>query len=563
MKYIIIVFLIFFSTKVLPQELSSIQLDSLYNLFTYVKGVSTLEDLQQKGANEPEIIKCGLGLVTSVKQNLSYFTPEQQNVLEKLLLRPVSQKSIVSSNGFFRVHYDTSGNNAIAYDINLFLQALDSVYTFEINYLGYPTPPSDGMDGGDDKYDIYIQNSTNTYGYTTPEQNVASSRWTSFINIDNDFGSGFYTHGIDAARVTAAHEFHHAIQFGNYAPVNLPNAYRGSDVWFYEITSTSFEEFVFDDVNDYYAYMPHYFLNPSKSIVRFESGVDAYDLGIWNLYLQKNFGFDILKNQWERIPTTSAIKAVALSINSFNSTLKYELNNFGIWCYYTGSRAISGRYFDEASFYPLLTPTATMNFNSSSQSYDLNLYPVSNYFLKINLPGSDGVFYTIASNTDWLSVENNNFNMQSGSLSIYHNSTQGEKKLNDNYSVTFSNNDSSRWNNAGILNDVLIYGGSKTKDNGFSGDTRAFPNPYRLSYIDGITLEFEGDLNPNSEADVNIFSSGLELYFAGKKTIAIADKGINQVTISKSEAKFSTGVYIYVIKSGKKIWKGKLVVLND
>ena len=565
MKYFALLFLLFCTFDIYSQDLSNSELDSLYLHFTRIKGINIIDEQAANTTGENPVIKCGLSLVGSIKQNFNYFTPAQQVILSGLLARPNSQKSAVSSNGFFRVHYDTSGNNAIGYDINLFLQALDSVYNFEINFLGYLTPPSDGVEGGDGKYDIYIENLSGTYGYTTYDNNVGISQWTSHINIDNDFGSEFYTHGIDAARVTAAHEFHHAIQMGNYAPdVNPAIAYRNSDHWFYEITSTSFEEFVFDDVNDYYAYLPHYFqLDPSKSITRFENSVDAYDLGIWNIYLQRTFGFEILKEQWKRIPAMSAIKAVALSISNLNSSLKFEINNFGIWCYYTGTRAISGKYFDEASSYPMLHPTASINFNTTSQSCDLSLYPVSNYFLKINLPNSDGTLNAIISNSDWYNAEQNNGSLYQGTYSIFHNPTSGEKRISDNYSVTLLNPDTTIWTHGAILNDVLIFGGNGNTSNNFEGETRVFPNPFKLKSIDDLTIEFKGKLEPNTVVNVNIYSSGLELVYSGEETISIAAENINQVTIKNSLVDYPSGVYIYAVNSGNKIWKGKLVVFND
>ena len=54
--------------------------------------------------------------------------------------------------------------------------------------------------------------------------------------IDNDFTS-YFSSGINGARVTVAHEFHHSIQGGNYI-------FRPEDTFFYEITSTAMEEFV-------------------------------------------------------------------------------------------------------------------------------------------------------------------------------------------------------------------------------------------------------------------------------------------------------------------------------
>ena len=560
-KYFITFIILSFSSTILAQDFSKAELDSMYNLFTYVKGVNVSEHFKQQLKEHSEVLKCGMGLVTSIKQNLNSFSVEQQNVLSKILERPINlPNTVVSSNGFFRVHYTTTGNNAIGYDLNLLLAALDSVYNFEINYLGYPTPPSDGSAGDDDKYDIYIQNLSGLYGYTQFETKVADTRWTSYMVIDNDF-VGYYSAGINGAKVTVAHEFHHAIQSGSFAPQNFNSPYRNDDIFFYELTSTSMEEFVFDDVNDYYAYMPTYFQHPEKAMPMH----DGYNLAIWNIFLQKNFGFEILKNQWERIPTTSAIKSIALSINSFNSSFRYELNNFGLWCYFTGLRAISGRYFEEASNYPIITPTAIMNFNSSSQTYELSLYPTSNYYLRINLPNNDGVFNSIISNTDWQSAEIDYTQIKNSSFSIYQNTTQGEKIINENYSATFSiqNSDSVFWNHAGILNDIVVYGGTTNKGIGFGGEARAFPNPYKLSSVDPITFEFKDNIPPNSEVDINIFSVGLELYYSGKKTIAIVDPGINQIIVDKANINFGSGVYIYVIKSGDNIYKGKLVIFND
>jgi len=67
-------------------------------------------------------------------------------------------------------------------------------------------------------------------------------RYSSNIDINNDFiGSSFFTKGIQALRVTAAHEFHHAIQFGY--------GWWGSDERYaYELTSTWMEDVVYTDV---------------------------------------------------------------------------------------------------------------------------------------------------------------------------------------------------------------------------------------------------------------------------------------------------------------------------
>ncbi len=259
------IFNLILSAHIFPQQLNQFQLDSLYSKFLQLRVPELLQNKVNTGDLTLEDRKCGMNLVQQIKSNLTFFSIEQQNILSKFLQRPSLPNSIVSPSQYFRIHFTNIGNDAISYNINLLAQALDSSYSFEINYLGYPSPPSDGSEGGDEKYDIYVRNLGNLYGQTTSETNVGMSRWTSYIEIDNDFP--WYSSAnppkdpIDAARVTVAHEFHHSIQMGNYAPENGVDPYRSADIFFYELTSTSMEEFVYDDVNDYYAYMSSYFNN--------------------------------------------------------------------------------------------------------------------------------------------------------------------------------------------------------------------------------------------------------------------------------------------------------------
>jgi hypothetical protein len=300
--------------------------------------------------------------------------------------------------------------------------------------------------------------------------------------------------------------------------------------------------------------MPAYFGNPSQTFSQY----DGYDLAIWNLYLQNNFGFGILKNQWEQIPNKSALEAIALSLK--DSSFGNELNRFGIWTYFTNSRAIPGRYFEEAASYRLITATATVFFSPPSDTYNMTIAPVANYFLKVNLPSSDGVFYTIITNSDYQKTPGQTFPF---SFSVFQDTVSGTRVISENYSVTFSNDTVNYWNNAGILNDVVAYGGTKRTVIGFNSDTRVFPNPYKSSFVDGFTFEIKTELFSGSEVEISIFSSGLELYYSSKKILAPYEKEIKRIMIDKSDIDFPSGVYIYVIKAGDEIFKGKLVIFND
>jgi len=561
MRYVFISLLIvLMSSKILPQELSKVELDSLYSLFAFIKGVNSSDRLQKQLQENPAITKCGMELVNTLSQNLVHYSSEQQQILSKILERPQSQTSTVSPGGFFRVHYDLTGNNALGYDLNLLLQALDSAYNFEINFLGYSPPPSDGAEGDDDKYDIYIQNLAGLYGYTQFENKFADSRWTSFMVIDNDY-VGYYSSGINGAKVTVAHEFHHGIQGGNYAPTGSNSPFRNSDVFYYEITSTSMEEFVQDDVNDYYAYMPSYFQNPETAM----SLNDGYNLAIWNIYLQNNFGFDILKRQWELIPGNDALKAIAISIDENGSTFGNELNKFGIWTYFTNSRNIyPNEYFEEASSYPLITPTASLSFTPPSDVYNMTIAPVANYFLRINLPSSDGVFYSIITNSDYQKSANQTLPF---TFSIFQDTVNGQKIINDFYSASFDKDGVPFWNNAGILNNIVVYGDSSYSFPNIEGETFAYPMPIKKSAATTLNIAFQSDSNIGQEIDINIYSAGAELYYSGKKIIQSSYlKNSNkycEISLSKNDFDYPSGVYIYVIKSGEDIFKGKLVIFND
>ncbi|MEW5843799.1 MAG: MXAN_6640 family putative metalloprotease, partial [Bacteroidota bacterium] len=332
--------LIFFLIPAL--SLFSQNLDSLFNDFLRIEGLPHYVK-GQVVTSVAAPIKCGFGTISDVKLNFNNFKPEQQKFIASVLQRPATDTSFITQSGKFRIHFFKKGNDAPLFDLFELAKAADSSYNFEVNIMGFPPPPKDGNAGGDDKYDIYIQNlAGGLYGYTETDQQITDSTYTAFTVIDNDFGTGYYTHGIDAARVTIAHEFHHAIQVGNYI-------FRMTDQFYYELTSTSMEEFVYDSINDYYNYLGYYFSSPNKAF----SSNDGYDLAIWNIFLKDRFGFGIIKRAWELMPAERALQAVAGSIQDAGSNFKIEFNTFGLWTYFTGSRSVTGKYFKEASSYPL------------------------------------------------------------------------------------------------------------------------------------------------------------------------------------------------------------------
>ncbi|MEO8399417.1 MAG: hypothetical protein ABI550_06335 [Ignavibacteriaceae bacterium] len=204
MKKILIILFFLGLIQANAQQLNSNQLDSLYNLFVSSRTVSAQVE---QPVSELQYIKCGFRLTALIQANINSFSIEQQKVLRKILERPVKNSSMVTPGGFFRIHYNSSGADIPKYFIDAaksdsellkmsldsLALALDSTYNFEVNFLNYPAPPSDGSEGGDGLYDIYVDNldGERIYGETRLESEVSpgTNKFTTYIRIENDFNN--------------------------------------------------------------------------------------------------------------------------------------------------------------------------------------------------------------------------------------------------------------------------------------------------------------------------------------------------------------------------------------
>lgn len=512
--------------------------------------------------------KCGLGLAASLSLNFERLSFKQQQLLKPFLARPVTDVSFVTPDGFFRVHYDTSGFNTPGYDLNLLATALDSTYRFEIDFLGYGLPPGDSVYssgqppesyGGDNRYDIYIGNLTSgIYGYTQPEIEVeaGSNRFTSYIGIDNDF-AGYFTTGINAARVTVAHEFHHTIQMGNYI-------LRPEDTYFYELTSTAMEEFVFDDVNDYYAYIGRYFRSLDTSLPM----TTGYNTATWNIFLQQYFNdYDIFKRQWELMPSTRAMNVIAISLFDYGSSFAREFNRYGIWMYYTNYRAVPGKYFEEAINYPLVEPTVVVQYTPPSQMLDMTSKAAAHSFINFVVSSNNDSLTAIVTNGDVLSAVNSLGSNFDFNYTLYSDSVSGDRYLTPNYSSDFTAANSSFWSVSEILNNQLVREDDDTSTPTKNTIEYAFPSPfyYNKSYILGSSIYVPFNASLGEPVDFNVYTTSMELVFRSEETIKFLpgeEVGVVWNAMNDKSEKLASGVYIYVVQKGDDLVKGKVVIFN-
>jgi hypothetical protein len=472
------------------------------------------------------------------------------------MARPELSSSIVSPSGFFRIHYDETGPNAPTYDINDLAVAFDSSYNFEVNILGYPAPPSDVNRGGDDKYDVYVLNlGGGLYGATTPETTIGEGRYISYIEMDNSFGKneGYNSFGINAARVTAAHEFHHSIQLGGYV-------FRSEDTYYYELTSTAFEEFVYDEVNDYYAYMPSYFRNTRNKLEE-NSG---YNLAAWNIFLQERFndidpllGHRIVKRSWENIVNDRAVVGLAKAITAeTNLTFAQLFNEFGDWLYFTDSRAKEGEFFEESRNYPLVRSSYTLQLNNI-ESITFVSQPTSiNYLTFFDFSGGFAdTIVAVISNSDAIGSTTNNSN-QNIDLTLSNSDFEDAISVNDLFFTKIESERVDQIQSSYIINNEL-------SGQPISRETISFSYPQPFYYVRDDVLNIPTHPDPSNKADLNIYSSDMNLVYSGNETIIASQNIVVRWNgLDNNGNKLASGIYVYVTKADGKIKKGKIVILN-
>ena len=227
-------------------------------------------------------------------------------------------------NSNFCVHYVRTTDDAATHSwAKKNLAELGRVWKKEVRKLGYKKPLSDkdwpgsgGSDnGGNGKFDVYLQNlgDDGVYGYCTTEfvrvKNGRSTRQGGgYCVLDNDFSTAEYgAPPADSMKVTAAHEFFHAIQFAyDYT----------EDGWLLESTATWMEERHADKVDDNRQYLPASQISaPQTPLDLFNSGgSQQYGNWVWWEHLTQQFGNGLVKKVWNTTTggtySTQAVKKV-------------------------------------------------------------------------------------------------------------------------------------------------------------------------------------------------------------------------------------------------------------
>lgn len=270
-----------------------------------------------------EPTSCGMPLKHSLKRDWNLLEQPTQKVLAKQLAAPTlsgttsgSEPTLLSPSGRFNIHYTTTGADAvpsIAW-VQTVAETFDSVASL-YNTLGYqPAPSRAGA-----PYDVYLLDLApkNYYGVTTSGWSAPSAGYpyavTSWIEIDNNFTDSIfhpetYT-PLQSLQITAAHEYHHAIQYGY-------SFYFG--IWYAEATSTWLENELYPDVYQLYNYIHPWFAQSSLSLDISESLATGGGYGRWifNRYLAEKYNngsVDAIREVWEKL---ASLDPAANPVNS-------------------------------------------------------------------------------------------------------------------------------------------------------------------------------------------------------------------------------------------------------
>lgn len=279
---------------------------------------STLEKavlLQAAETNRPA--GCGTPMKHGLQRDWNKLQPATQKILAKQLAAPAlsgTERTFISAAGHFRIHFTTVGSDAPPLFDNNFNGIPDWVETVastleqvQANYisLGYRQAPT--VNGA--PYDVYLLDlgPSRLYGQTTSTHAVPTNgfadAFASYMEIDNDFLDSIFVNATggpytttQSLQITAAHEYHHAIQYGyNFF----------FDIWYAESTSSWYEDELYDSVNQLYNYLPDWFRSTSLSL---DTEADlstggGYGRWLFNRYLAEQYGNNIIRTVWAKLAT--------------------------------------------------------------------------------------------------------------------------------------------------------------------------------------------------------------------------------------------------------------------
>ncbi len=529
----------------------------------FIEGATIQEALTHRA-------KCGLPFITEVRANWDRLSELQQMQFTQQFERPVTDTYMISPNGYFRIHYDTSGThapdltdtggNGIPDYIDSTAAAFDYSYEILINQLGYDAPVKFGeveTETGDTiRYDVYVRDVVllygNVYGLTNPygdrinDDEDPVPRYRAYIVVDNSYDHTPTT-GIDGLKVTAAHELHHVIQIGSYGYWLTMGAQRPTR-FFYEITSTWLEDVIYPDINDYYYYLPVLFIRTIHNFpFSHSSGLFMYARAIWGHMMERRYGGDIMREKWEYIRKMHPIDAIDRALRDHGSTLEQELAEFNLWKFYTGARARPENYFIDGADYPMLTEkTDVVQHMGETMFRDVDVSTQTLHFHSVVTDEQDTVFFLIG-NVDKRIQSDDGFY----ELTVFSQQRPNTIPIGNGLWYSLESNNPSAWKVIPVYTDRVV------------SDERVsvYPNPFDTGQASSVAFVIDTD----KEVEITILSSDMRLVY---RDMVSPEQAFGRTVFrwngrDNRNRLVASGVYVYVLQYGDTITKGKITVIRE
>lgn len=574
-----------------------------------IKGLRPVLAQYEPGMPPP---KCGTPVTIAAFDILNRTS---DNDLKALLARPsdalvdtLRPRTLPDTLGGVHIllHYTTTGSNAIRTNppgyLDSVLAVFEHVWQVEVESLGYSSPPADFGRGGDNRYDVYILNlGFGYFGFTTPESTIQNYRAFSFITIENDFAeSGYSSDPVSGLKVTAAHEFFHAIQFG-YDAYEFdfldPDNNATYKPWWLEASSTWMEDVVYDSINDYVGYLRFFYKYMWMSLGAFSYGGDArafhpYASCVWPIYLTEKYqDLDIMRQIWNicgSVGGYNTLPATNTVLNAYGTNLQNAFLDFEIWNFHTGVFADPNRYFSEGSQFPEAETTAYISDLTAEPSFTIpnNIrYPehlAANYIIMRSVADASG---GVVANFDGQDISGQEWRVALLGFK------SGDSRYQDMQVGPFSGDGAGAWLGWNSYRCVVLvptvsgqsanyssftYGGTLNYDPNLAGggtpDLRAgqaYPSPYIIAASDSVTIPYSLDKS-YAKKDLGLWiydlSGNLVREIPGEKFL-FTDPGEYKSGIrwdgrNENGEYVASGIYIYLLEAEGKSATGKMAVIN-
>ena len=498
-------------------------------------------------------------------------------------LAPDLPYQVQSPSGTFLIHYAKSGVDAVDttdMNRNSIPDYIDSVSFYfecahnkEVAEMGFPEPPSDNGFGGSNAYDVFVVDFSKSglYGLTTVVINLPNSNpnhhfSSTYIEVDNNYSrndksnSGnpsFNTFGIDALKITAAHEYHHAIQLGNYG-IN-DNEY---DLMMYEMFSTWLEYYLYPDVKDYLFYVKDAFNKPTDYRFGRRYSHEAqfgYSNAMFFEFMQRKVGLQPILNMWENIAKqVLPFQALEEALSSNASPLHMLWCEYSQWMNRTNYKAKgvdeSDRFMD-AELFPLMASVKESADPEAIFSQSINAYEIRNYMcvLPNGISESDSVLFTISpAYANYFSA----FGMPSISMSLtISKNTNGNRIASTDYYSLMQNNGFP----ACVSDNFLPY-------KKLVPGELVYPNPFKKNQHQTLFLPPPLKAKLGDPVIVSIFTTvGKPIAAQTLKVIIDGDNrvnlGLNTMVVRFEDAlTLENGVYLFSVEYGEDKTVGKFIV---